>query len=100
MKTAFPTIGDFIVLGSPDGYAIERLVSGNNREHVSTEKHRLAALEAARGLARAARTRAWTYELDNRHLEIETAERDVASGTTESNPSQSNDPKARSTSDC
>lgn len=60
-----PQVGDFIVVGGPDGYAIERVRAAGSREIVSTENHRLPALEAARALARSSNTQAWTYELDN-----------------------------------
>jgi len=48
MRKAFPNIGDFIVLGNPDGYVIQRVAAGNDREHVLTEKRRLAALHRTR----------------------------------------------------
>ena len=51
-----PQSGDFIVVGNPDGYVLERVVA-NSQEPVSTEKHRLTALEAARAFARVAKTR-------------------------------------------
>lgn len=71
MTVASPSVGDFIVSGCREGFVIERIGPGNDREHVVTEKHRLAALEAARVLARGAKRRAWTYELDNTCLEIQ-----------------------------
>jgi len=65
-----PAVGDFMVVGSAEGYAVERVVPANRREVVSTTLRRLAALDAARTLARDSKTRAWAYELDNSYSKL------------------------------
>jgi uncharacterized membrane protein YtjA (UPF0391 family) len=44
VRQAAPSAGDFIVMGDPDGYVIERFRPGNGWEHVSIEQHQLLAV--------------------------------------------------------
>jgi len=71
VMSEIPRQGDFVVsYQQGEGFVIERRGPQNEWKRVAFEQGRLDALKSALTLARENGTKAWTYELDNQHLEI------------------------------
>jgi hypothetical protein len=71
----YPSVGDFVVKpDSPGEYVIERRLKSDRDgwkwERISAQTERSSTLSDAMALAKAAGTKAWTYELDNSYAEL------------------------------